>query len=313
MNISFGIPLSKGWTRMKKALFQPFDLGKWFTLGFAAFLAGLADCQGSSGGNYSNHRNKFDWDEFLNFPQTAHDWLVGHPIYFALIIFGIVILFAIMVVLTWLSSRGKFMMLYNVVNDRAEISKPWGEYRKEGNSLFLWRFVFGLFATSLIILFLLYCFNTIKNLHQNDAEGAILVWGILRMVVLFLGYCFTIGYISLFLNDFIVPIMYKHRVSASRGWMIFFQILWRYIGYFIVYGIFVFVLTIGVVISIVIACICTCCLGFILLIIPYISSVVLLPISYTYRAFSVEFLEQFGDDFHVFPKGVEIITETAEP
>jgi len=39
-----------------------------------------------------------------------------------------------------------------------------------------------------------------------------------------------------------------------------------------------------------------------LLITPYIGSVVLLPVSYTFRAFSVEFLEQFGDDFTIFPK-----------
>jgi hypothetical protein len=313
MNISFGIPLSKGWDRMKKALFHPFDLGKWFTIGFAAFLAGLASCQGSSGGNYSRRGKNLDWDGVLSFPQTAWDWLISHPLYFVLIVFGAIVVFTIVIVLTWLSSRGKFMLLYNVVTEKAEISKPWGEFRKEGNSLFLWRFVFGLFATSILVLLLIYCFGIVKSLHLNDAEGAILVWGILKMVILFIGYSVIIGYINLFLNDFVVPIMYKHRVSATQGWVIFFQILWRYLGYFIVYGLFIFVLTIGVVISIVIACICTCCIGFLLLIIPYINSVVLLPITYTYRAFSVEFLEQFGDNFHVFPRGVEIITETVEP
>lgn len=50
MNISYSNPLSRGWDRMKKALFQPFDIGKWFTVGFTAFLAALVD-GGSPGGN----------------------------------------------------------------------------------------------------------------------------------------------------------------------------------------------------------------------------------------------------------------------
>jgi hypothetical protein len=39
-----------------------------------------------------------------------------------------------------------------------------------------------------------------------------------------------------------------------------------------------------------------------LIAIPYIGSVILLPVSYTFRAFSIEFLAQFGEKFDVFPK-----------
>jgi len=45
----------------------------------------------------------------------------------------------------------------------------------------------------------------------------------------------------------------------------------------------------------------TCLIFFVLLMIPYISSVVLLPVSYTYRAYSLEFLAQFGPDYSLFP------------
>jgi hypothetical protein len=64
-------------------------------------------------------------------------------------------------------------------------------------------------------------------------------------------------------------------------------------------------LTIAVVIIVLIAALATCCIGLILLMIPFINAVVLLPISYTYRAFSIEFLAQFGRDF-------DLINDTEE-
>jgi hypothetical protein len=59
---------------------------------------------------------------------------------------------------------------------------------------------------------------------------------------------------------------------------------------------------VAVVICVIIACLLTCCIGFLFLIIPYINAVVLLPISYAFRAFSVEFLGQFGPGFVLFPE-----------
>ena len=80
MKIEFFAPFSQSWTRMKKALFQPFDLGKWFVVGFTAFLAGLLDYKG--GGN-GNNNAKYSFDEglqaFFTFPETIRDWLMAHP------------------------------------------------------------------------------------------------------------------------------------------------------------------------------------------------------------------------------------------
>ena len=41
MQISFTNPYNRAWLRMKSALFGPLDLGKWFALGFTAWLAQL--------------------------------------------------------------------------------------------------------------------------------------------------------------------------------------------------------------------------------------------------------------------------------
>ncbi|WP_321342855.1 hypothetical protein [uncultured Draconibacterium sp.] len=298
MQISYSQPLSAGWNRMKKALFQPFDMNKWFRVGFTAWLAGLTECKGNSSGNNGSYT---DWDEFFNFPQTAWNWLLDNPLWANLILVGLIILFIIISVVIWVSSRGKFMFLHNVAHDKAEISHPWHEFRKEGNSLFVFEFFWGWFAFAVFALLAAFCFITGKDLYFTHAPKAAVFAAVTQMVLLFIGYLVVFGYISLFIKDFVVPIMYKHRVGILKGWGKFLMLFGKRALPFIFYGLFIFVLGIGVGMAVLFFALITCCVGLLLLVIPYIGAVILLPISYTFRAFSVEFLAQFGDEYNVFP------------
>ena len=309
MDISYSIPLSKGWNRMKKALFQPFDLNKWMRVGFTAFLAGLTDFNGGGNGNSTGNRN-VNWNEFFNFPQTAWDWLNSHPVWFTMIVLGVICIFLFVVFLTWLSSRGKFMFLSNVVNNTDGISKPWNEYRKEGNTLFVWRFFYGLIAFFIFAGLLVMCFTRGMELYTGDVAGIVIFWNVFLMVLVFLGLLVVFGYVSLFLNDFVVPVMYKERIGPVSAWFRFLKLFGKYPVTFLIYGLFIAVLFIAAVLGILFFGVFTCCIGFILLIIPYIGSVVLLPVSYTFRALSLEFLAQFGDEYNLLLKpeeSVEII------
>lgn len=310
MNIQFFDPISRGWKRMTIALFKPFDIGKWFVVGFTAFLAELLD--GNGGGNgFSNIGKKGNFHEFVDFPYRAKAWILDHPDLFTLIIIGVVFLFALIIVLTWLSSRGKFMFLDNVVHNRAKVTKPWYDYRIQGNSLFVWRFVFGLICFAAIILFVAVFFISAYNHYEGDFKPAANVASIVGFAFLFVFTIIVIAYISLFLDHFVVPIMYKHNLTAVQAWNKFLSLFSKHWIYFLLYGLLILFLYIFVVIFVIFAGLFTCCIGFLLLIIPYINAVVLLPISYWFRAFSVEFLEQFGPDFEVFPRPNE--TAVAEP
>ena len=300
MNTSYSQPLSLGWARMKKALFQPFDINKWFRVGFTAWLAGLTDCNGGGSGSHSNH-NGNSWDEVFNFPQTAWDWLMNNPLWFNLIIVGLVFLIIVISIIMWVSSRGKFMFLHNVVHDSSEISNPWHEYRKEGNSLFIWEFIYGWVAFAVFALLLIYFFITAKSLYYSDLPGIAIFWSIALMILMLIAYFIIFGYISLFTKDFVIPIMYKYRIGVIRGWIKFLSLFARYFFSFIVYGLFIFILGIAVVFAVGLFALFTCCIGLLIIAIPYIGAVVLLPVSYTFRAFSIEFLRQFGDDYNVFP------------
>lgn len=303
MTVNYAEPLSEGFNRMKKALFQPFDLPKWITIGFTAFLAGLTECSsgggGGSNGKINNNINDFDLDKIFSFPEIARDWLFGHPLWFGLIIVALVLVFVIATVLTWVSSRGKFMFLYNVANNTDAIVKPWHDYRKQGNSLFWWQFFYGWLVFGVIILLAIYGFGVAKNIHTGVVPEVSKVGFIVSFVITIVALLVIFGYISLFLNDFIVPIMYKHNLSATQAWSKFLTLTLQHPGSFILYGLFVFAVGIGVGILILLAALLTCCIGLLLIMIPFVGSVILLPVSYTFRAFSIGFLAQFGDYFSV--------------
>ena len=302
MNISYTLPLSKAWTRMKSALFQPFDLNKWLRVGFTAFLAGLVDCNGSGGGNNNHFERHPQWNEFFDFPNQAWDWLTSHPVWFNLIILGVFLFIAIVTVCIWLSARGKFMFLHNVANNAMDISKPWHEYRREGHSLFIWMFFFSWIAVAGAIGLMIYFFFKAKGMYFDELPPIMIFWQVFGMILMFIGYMVIVGYISLFLNDFVVPVMYRDRVGVFSGWLRFLTLFFRHPHLFLLYGLFIVGLWIIAAFVILFFALFTCCIGLLLLVIPYIGSVVLLPVTYTFRALSIEFLAQFGEDYNVFPK-----------
>lgn len=301
MNIAYIEPLTRAWNRMKTALFKPFNLNKWFVIGFTAFLAGLMDAPHGGGSSDSHGRGDFSFGEFLNFPDKAWEWLMDHPVWLIAIALIALFVIAVIITLTWLSSRGIFMFLDNVVQGKAEIKKPWKQFKKEGNSLFLWRLCFGLVCFILITGYIVLLFVIANQIYRESVFTQVPIPLIVVIGLLFLLIIIIIAYISLFLKDFVAPIMYKHNISATEAWGRFLTLLGQHPFHFILYGLFIFVLTILVFIGIVLAGIFTCCIGLLLLIIPYIGTVVTLPVWYTFRAFSLEYLSQFGENFNLFP------------
>src|SRR2546425_7314503 len=125
-------PFGEAFELTKKILFQPFDLTKWLVIGFAAFLSGHFGGFGinfpSSFGNFQPHRA----DQIIRpHLEQLKPWLQIAIAFFALLIFVLII------VLMWLKARGNFIFTDCIVRNRAAIVEPWREYRKEGNSYFL--------------------------------------------------------------------------------------------------------------------------------------------------------------------------------
>jgi len=300
MSTNYSFLLIRAWNRMKIDLFQPFNIEKWIYVGFTSFLAGLA--QVSAGGGTGNARQiqNFNWDKFMSFPENIMNFLILHPFWLATVVFLILLVVIIAIIFSWISSRGKFMFLDNVVHNRDEVKAPWYEYKTEGNSLFWWSFIYGWIVLAVVILLAAYGYGIAKNVHLGIIPETLKISYIIEFILITFATIVIFAYISLFLNDFVVPIMHKHRISATRAWSKLFKLIFQHAGSLIVYGIFIFVLNIAVGIAIIFLAIMTCCIGLLLIMIPFVGTLILLPISYTFRAFSIEYLAQFGDEFNLF-------------
>lgn len=271
MAVRYFQPLAKAWGRMIDALFKPFNFKKWLVVGFTAFLAGLTDWNGSSSVSDKDGGCCPDFGEIINFPKVAWEWLANHPGWFALILFGVFLFLAFIAVLTWLSSRGEFMFLHNVVQDVSEVKKPWHQYRMHGDSLFLWRLCYGLVCLLIILTLLVLGYDIAVNAYEgNISRGMTITYAVCTAIAALVTLVIA-GYISLFLNDFVVPIMYKRSMSASQAWSQVLPLFKRHVFHFLFYGVFVLLLKILVAAVILIIGICTSCQS----ILSYLSSTVL--------------------------------------
>jgi hypothetical protein len=205
-------------------------------------------------------------------------------------------------VFTWLSSRGRFMLLHCVAHNKAEVTNPWTKFRQHANSLFLFRIVLGLIGFITIGPPLLLAIGVIIMMIAGN--GAIII-GVLGAVVI--GLIILVGAIIFalirkFTMDFVVPIMFLRTTSCTAGWREFLTILSVNKARFVLYILFQIVLAIviGVIVwmGFCIGC-CLCCVSFLLLI-PYIGTVILLPVLVFKRAYSLLYLKQFGPEFDVF-------------
>jgi hypothetical protein len=125
-------PFGEAFELMKKILFQPFDLGKWCVVGFAAFLASLSGGFGYSFNLFSHWGAREDRKAIAeSFPDLGHvaqmEWWV-----IALMVIGGLIILALVLVFMWLGARGRFIFTDCVVCNRGAIVAPWKEFRGAG-------------------------------------------------------------------------------------------------------------------------------------------------------------------------------------
>ena len=124
-------------------LFQPFDLGKWFVLGFCAWLAQLGENGGghfnmpSGGGPGGGGGGGSPFEEAFHWVQAN----LAVVLIVAAVIVLVVVVISLLIV--WLQCRGKFMFLDGIVRNRGAVVEPWHRYRRHANSLFLFRLVVG--------------------------------------------------------------------------------------------------------------------------------------------------------------------------
>jgi len=309
MRIAYFEPLSRAWERTRVILWQPFDLAKWLLLAFAAWVAGLTTDTGSAAAwrSDSNDVGRHAWTGF----DHAWEGLSASVIWLPLAVMGIMIGIAFAVLLLWITSRFKFIFLGNVVHNQAEIVEPWKRHEVLGNSLFLWRLCFALACVVGFVLVALVFFAPAAGFSVHDALAGLSVaagfFGVLGLVV----FGTVATFIALFTESFIVPIMYRYEMTVIEAWKAFLPWFRVRPAHFVLYGLFVLMLAMIFAVFFSVFCMMTCCLAAV----PYLGTVLLLPVWVTYRLLSVEFLAQFHPDFDLFkplPEDAEMVTVEEE-
>jgi len=281
-------PVGTALETVRRVLFQQFNPIKWLAMGFTAWLALLGE---GTGVNISHQCGKPE------FWRWVWEWVQAHliivvPLFILFSAAGLIFLLLVL----WLKCRGKFMFLDNVVKNRAEIARPWKKFRLQGNSCFLFNVCFILAALAVLILGV----GLVLLVGWPDWSRSRFSWNAAFALIIGVTFfsCFIITAICVetFLEDFVIPIMAFRECRIMEGWSVFFDLFRRDAGMFILYLLFKAALGLVMGLMVILACCLLCCT----VLIPYVGTVILLPIHVFWRAYSVHFLGQFDNKLKIF-------------
>lgn len=325
-------PISPAIERIQTILFRPFNIKKWFVIGFCAWLAFLGSGGGGGGGGgHTNFPSEQQWDEprIQEALQHAKEVTLDNLYWILpLVIIGVLLIIALIVLLTWLSSRGHFMFLHCVALNKAEIKVPWRKFKKQGNSLFLFRIVVGLisFAVMMLLIAVLIVIGVLLFAGGGNPNPLGILLMILLAICLIIPTFIIFALIDKFTRDFVVPIMFLRQGACMTAWREFWLLLTGNKGKFTIYILFqiVIALAVGIIgasvaclFCVLLACV-TCFIACCFMAIPpfsigfgYIITVLLLPLSVFGRSYSLLYLRQYGPSFDAFGPEPEPATTLA--
>jgi hypothetical protein len=223
-------------------------------------------------------------------------WLV--PLISVVLLMALVIWLA----LTWISSRGQFMVLHDVCTGQAEVALPWKQFRPHGDRLFVFRAVLGLISFALIVPLLAAILWMLAPLLTPEVAIRLPVAGMILAAVAVTVVALLLAVVRKLTRDFVVPIMYLQTPSCLEAWRRFGVMFKNNVGEFVLYLIFSVVVAVATGFIVFAAVLVTCCCAGCLMIIPYVGTVLLLPISIFKRCYSLEYLGQYGPEWNAFSR-----------
>ena len=189
VRISAVEPVARSFRAVSAILFSNFTAGKWFVMGFCAFLAQLGQ------GARFNFNTSFPGpgDFGGQEQEDIKNWFFQYQE--LIIIMGVLVVLlglALAVLFIWLSSRGQFMFLENVLSNRAAVVEPWHRFRAQANSLFRMRVVLIVLGTLGSVLTLGLCaaiaYPDIKAWELSTSGVVAIVLAVLVMLLVWLTY-----------------------------------------------------------------------------------------------------------------------------
>jgi len=279
-------------------------------VGFCAWLAELGHTGGGMSGNFgqgvpqkSSNAGAIA-EQLRHFEHQAREYIAANLYWLIPTAVAVALTsLALMALVMWLSSRGKFMLLHNVALNSAEVTAPWNEYGREADSLFKFRLVVALAGMAVLLpLAILGVIIALSMISRGEAN----VTGVITEVGLAMTFFMLSLAVNLFLKfttDFVVPIMYLRRQTCMAAWGEFWGLLTGHIGDFVIYLLFQIALAMAIGMLVLLVVVFTCCTAGCLMMLPYIGTVLLLPVILFKRSYSLYYLAQFGPQYEVIRSG----------
>ena len=286
-------------------LFRPFDITKWLVIGFAAFLSGWFN----SGGGGINPWSFRGWNtsnaQAPTFQFRSFNMDHAGVILLTVIAVGVVLVLAFLVLWLWIVARGRFVFIDCLVRNRAAIVEPWREFRQEGNRFFIFLIVLMLISLVLVALFGGLIFGVLV-LWRSYRVSNVPVLFVLVPIAVFAWVAFAV--VVNLITYFMPPVMYARRSTPVDAARAILQLIFDEPAPFILFILFMILLWLGwIMVGCVVTCV-TCCLASL----PYIGTVLVLPVPVLFRSFSLLFLRQFGPEWDVWAK-IPVPTVTGPP
>lgn len=301
--------ISQAVERSKQLLFQPLKPEKWFALGFTVFLA---QCGEGNFNSFQTPNLPFGSGSGPPFPKSggggsaAFQKMIADAVrafyddfalYVTLAIVGATLTIGLSILILWLTSRAKLMLVESVVWDRVNVGEQWTRAAELGMSLFKFRLWLqlggGLITMAVVTVGAVVALADLQAGHFS-APSVLLGLGLSGFALAM--FAFPLAVASLLLDDFVVPLMVVRNLRVGEAWSACRRdVLAGNWANLLLFYILRVLLALGIMIAVFVLNCITCCM----VSIPYLGTVLLLPIFVFWRALPLYFMEQLG--LQIFP------------
>jgi hypothetical protein len=295
--------------RSKQLLFMPMKPEKWFPLGFTVFLAQCGEGNfntvqvpnlpfGSGSGPAlpkPGYGSGSDFTKLIDDAVKAFN--ADFALYLTLVIAGVLVTIGLSIAVLWVSSRAKLMFVESVVWDRVDLGQQWTRAAELGSSLFKFRLWLQLGGGLLTLGALAVGVVTgLADFQKGNFFGpqALLGYALFGSALLLVG--LPLAFAGLLLDDFVVPLMVVRNQHVVEAWgTCRNEVLSGNWGNLLLFYLLRVLLAFGIAIAVFVLKCVTCCVSTV----PYLGTVLILPVLVFWRAFPLYYMEQIG--VSVFP------------
>lgn len=264
---SYGRLVRMSWDRTTVILFRPFNLKKWIMLSIIVLLAGQV-----GGLNFNTSGNKNDLKKMFSQTQSGSEKISGRASEIAppkqaipdnlstqgisslpvinnpkkailpLMIIGGILLLLIGLLLflwMWVQANFSFVFIESVVKNDASLRAPFHKNKPQGNSYLMWNIFFSSAAILLLLGIIIPPVMTIVKSGMLTGKAAFDVGRIFLIISPYIAplivSIFALVLAAMIVVDFILPIMYRKKISILRAWPVFLRLFSKNFGEILLY------------------------------------------------------------------------------